>query len=109
MTVGWTDAGAADRELLRDIAELLCTAAGEDGEWIRDIRPDARLESDLQLESIELAALGTALRERYGDRVDLPAHVAGLDIDQIIGLTVGDLVDYVRRQLRPAHPGSGQP
>ncbi|WP_188316860.1 hypothetical protein [Solihabitans fulvus] len=50
------------------------------------------------MESVELVALGESLRDRYGDRVDLPAFVAGLDLDGLIGLTVGDLVSYVARQ-----------
>ncbi|GAA4687213.1 phosphopantetheine-binding protein [Phytohabitans rumicis] len=52
-----------------------------------------RLEDDLGLESVELAALGGALRARYG--VDLPAYLAGLDIDELIELTVGDIAGLV--------------
>ena len=60
------------------------------------ITPEMRLEGDLQLESIDLLALGEALRERYGDRVAFCAHVAELDLDGIIGLTVGDVATYVQ-------------
>ncbi len=59
------------------------------------ITPSTMLEQDLRLESIEVVALGDRMRERWGERVDLAAFYAGLDIEQIIALTVGDLASYV--------------
>jgi hypothetical protein len=46
-------------------------------------------------DSLDLAALSALLRDRYGTAVDLTGYVAGLDIDQIIGLTVADVAAYV--------------
>ena len=56
-----------------------------------------RLEGDLRLDSLDLAAFGALLRDRYGTAVDLVGYVAGLDIDEIIELTVGDVTRYVNR------------
>ncbi len=81
--------------LLAEIAGLLREATGEDDEWQAAIRPDARLDGDLQLDSLELATLGELLRERYGDRVDLPGYLATLDLDELIALTVADVAAYV--------------
>ena len=47
------------------------------------------------LDSLELAALSALLRDRFGPAVDLTGYVAGLDIDQLIGLTVADVTAYV--------------
>jgi acyl carrier protein len=63
------------------------------------IRPTARLESDLRMDSIEVAALGRALAERFGDRVDLAQLLAGLDLDELIALTVADLTGFVASRL----------
>jgi acyl carrier protein len=95
----------ADTRLLAELADMLLDVTGEDESWTARITAATRLEGDLQLESVELAALGELLRSRYGDGVDLPAFFAELDIDQIIGLTVGDVLAYLapRRQM-PAHP-----
>ena len=94
----------ADARLLAELADMLLDVTGEDESWAARITAATRLEGDLQLESVELAALGELLRSRYGDGVDLPAFFAELDIDQIIGLTVGDVLAYLapRRQM-PAH------
>jgi acyl carrier protein len=67
-----------------------------------------RLEGDLGLDSLDLAALGALLRDRYGTAVDLVGYVAGLDIDEIIGLTVGDVSDYVNR-CRQTQRGAQRP
>ncbi len=94
-----TTAGqTVDPRLLADVTRLLVGVIGQD--WAARITPEARLDADLRMESIELLALADALREHYGERVDLPAFVATLDIDQIIELSVGDIVGYVRESAQ---------
>ena len=89
-----TTAGrTADPRLLADVTRLLTGVIGTD--WADRITEDARLDADLRMESIELLALAGSLRDHFGERVDLPAFVATLDIDQIIELSVGDVVAYV--------------
>jgi acyl carrier protein len=80
-------------DTLRELTGLLREVAGEDERWAAAVTPESRLEDDLRLESVEVAALGEALRARWG--VDLPAYLAGLDLDQLIDLTVGDLARLV--------------
>ncbi len=90
--------GAADppgSQLQHEIAVLLAEVTGEDAAWLAGIDERTCLDGDLLLDSIELAALGQRLRQRHGDRVDLVGYVAGLDIDQIIALTVADVAAYV--------------
>ncbi len=96
--------GPADARLLAELVEMLLDVTGEDEGWAAGITAASLLEGDLQLESVELVALGELLRSRYGEGVDLAAFFAELDIDQIIGLTVGDVLGYLapRRQM-PAH------
>lgn len=101
-------AGAADR-LIRPIADLLRDIVGEDDAWLDAVVPGTRVDGDLLVESHELAAWSVALRDRYGDRVDLAAHVAGLGIDEIVDLTVADVAAYVaaRRHDGDALPADG--
>ncbi|OKI29201.1 hypothetical protein [Streptomyces sp. CB03911] len=88
-------ADPAGAELVRRVADLLREIVGEDTAWSDAVRPDTRLDGELLLESHELAAWSLALRRDYGDHLDLVEHVAGLDIDQIIALTVGDVAALV--------------
>jgi acyl carrier protein len=88
-----------EQRLLAEITEILLKATGEDAQWGAILTTSSRLEGELGLDSLEVAALGDLLRDAYGERVDLPAFLAGLDIDQIIALTVGDLIGYVATAL----------
>jgi acyl carrier protein len=82
-----------------DLAGALAAATGDDCLLTAGIGATTTLEGDLCLDSLDLAALAAVLRDRYGTTLDLVGYVAGLDIDEIIGLTVGDVAGYVNRRL----------
>lgn len=82
-------------DTVAEIAEMLREVTGEDERWAAAVTAQSRLEDDLRLESVDVAALGAAMHRRWG--VDLPAHLAGLDLDELIDLTVGDLARLVTR------------
>jgi acyl carrier protein len=85
-----------------DLAGALATAAGDDSLRCAGIGATTTLDGDLCFDSLDLAALAAVLRDRYGAALDLVGYVAGLDIDEIIGLTVGDVANYVNRRLKPS-------
>ncbi|MEU7041742.1 phosphopantetheine-binding protein [Streptomyces varsoviensis] len=78
------------------LRELLAEYGLDDAEIARE----TTFHDDLELESIDLVGLSGALREHYGDRVNFAAFIAGLELDEIIALTIGQLVDYVVDSLR---------
>jgi acyl carrier protein len=59
------------------------------------IAPASRLDDELRIDSLEFATLAEALRNRYGDQIDLIGYVTRLDLDQLIALAVADLVSYL--------------
>lgn len=69
------------------------------------IEPHSRFHDDLELESIDLVALAGKLAECYGERVNLAEFIADLGLEEIIDLTVGQLVDYVTSALAGAEVG----
>jgi acyl carrier protein len=83
-----------------DMIQALAAATGDESLLSSGINAATRLEGDLCLDSLDLAALSAVLGDRYGTAVDLSGYVAGLDIDQIIGLTVADVAAYVTGCLR---------
>jgi acyl carrier protein len=89
-------------ELWREVAVALREATGADAGFLAGLRPDTRLDGDLLVDSVELAALGELLRQRFGGTVDLPGLVAGLDLDEIIALTLADVADHVTAHRAPA-------
>jgi acyl carrier protein len=83
--------------VLAEIIAMLNDVTGTDASWADQVTAASRLEGDLHLDSIEFTALAARLQAAYGGKVDLLGFVAGLDIDQIIALTVGDVTEYVSR------------
>ena len=94
-------------ELLAELTGMLVEVMGDDVLLAVDITPATRFDEDLAVESLEFVALGELLRERYGDRVDFAAFIAGMEIDEIMALTVGDLLDYVAGRLDTAPAVAG--
>lgn len=78
--------------LLRAVARLLREVTGEDAGWEQRITAACRLEDDLHLDSLELVALDAALCREFGPGVDLSGHIASLNLDQLIALSVGDVL-----------------
>lgn len=88
-----TAAAPTTETVLADLTVMLREVL--DGYEIGEITPDTLFGEDLEMESIDLVALGGLLTERYGDRVNFAEFIAGLDLDEIIGLSVGRLTDYI--------------
>ena len=58
---------------------------------------EAAFSDDLGLESIEFVALADKLNAHYG--VDLVAFLADMDIDEIMAMSVGRLVDHITARV----------
>jgi tocopherol O-methyltransferase len=91
---------APSAELVAEVADVLRATAGADAV----IEAGTRLDGDLELESVEVAEFAAALRERFGDRVDLPGYIAGLEIDEMVALSVADVAAHVAARQAPAVP-----
>ncbi|WP_018681773.1 acyl carrier protein [Actinokineospora enzanensis] len=81
--------------LFEEIAGILREVVGPCGGCPPEITPNATLEGDLRFDSLDLTAASAALARRFGPAVDLAGHVRGLGLDEIIGFTVGQVVEYV--------------
>ncbi|WP_280716892.1 acyl carrier protein [Kitasatospora sp. MAP5-34] len=74
----------------------------DDAEAAAEVTMESRFTEDLELESIDLVTLAGQLRERWGDRINFAEFIAGMELDEIIGLTVGRLVRHVVDRLQTA-------
>ncbi|GAA2251307.1 MULTISPECIES: acyl carrier protein [Kitasatospora] len=94
-----------DQEVLREITGMLAAVLDEYGLADTEVTMATRFTEDLELESIDLVTLSGRLQERWGDHINFAEFIAGMELDEIIGLTVGRLVDYVVNQLQNAARG----
>jgi acyl carrier protein len=81
--------------VLAEITEMLRVLLDEYGLDDAEISMDSRFHDDLEMESIDLVTLASRLEAAYGSRVNFAEFIADLELDEIISLRVGQLVDYV--------------
>ncbi|MEQ0559568.1 phosphopantetheine-binding protein [Amycolatopsis sp. NEAU-NG30] len=94
---------AADEvTVLAQVGGMLRELLEEYGLDDAEITMDTTFHDDLELESVDLVALSGQLREHYGDRVNFATFIAVRDLDEIIALTVGELVRHIVASLRAA-------
>ncbi|MEO3776502.1 phosphopantetheine-binding protein [Micromonospora sp. B11E3] len=92
--------------ILAEVAEMLHAIrddAGVDGE----ITMATRFQDDLEMESIDVISLAGRLQVRYGNAVNFAQFVAGLDLDSVRELRVGQLVEYIATALAGTEAGDG--
>ena len=89
-------------EVLEVVRGMLVEIIG--AEYLLDLSIDltTSFDADLELESLEFVTLAERLLARYGAGVDFIAWLATKELDEIIGLTVGDLVAFIVASLREA-------
>lgn len=82
-------------QVLADLEVILVEVVGEDLLLDEPLGMGTSFNDDLQLESIEFVALAESLLTKYGEKVDFVSWMAGMELDQVVALTAGDVVTFV--------------
>lgn len=90
-----TTVNPTTEQVLAEIAEMLAAVLADIGPHCVDITMDTSFNDDLELESIDMVSLAVMLNARWGERVNFAEFVAGKHLDELIALTVGELVYHV--------------
>ena len=82
---------------LHTVAQLIREVIGED--WVEDeeIGMDTSFSEDLELESIEFVALAEKIQHHYGSHINFVSWLSEMELDRIIALRVGNLVEFIDR------------
>jgi acyl carrier protein len=89
-----TNTAVGKASVLQTVSRMIEEVLGEDM-LLDEITMDTLFSEDLELESIEFVALSEQLQAHYGDQVDFVAWLSGMELPEIIGLSVGQLVDHI--------------
>lgn len=60
-----------------------------------DIDTTSTLTVDLEMESIEIVELSEKIKKHYGSKVDFTNWMSTLELDQIINLSIQDIINYI--------------
>jgi acyl carrier protein len=93
------DRRASEDAILAYMKRHLGAVIGDPELLHTDITMNTTFGGDLELESIEFVALADRLRTEFGERVNFVAFLAEKHVDDIVSLTVGDVVRYVATRL----------
>ncbi|AWK07642.1 acyl carrier protein [Streptomyces spongiicola] len=94
--------GADEDAILADITVMIAEVLEDDGLDGTEVGKHTRFGRDLEFESIDLVTLAGHLEARYGRDVNFAEFVSSMELDDIIELTVGRLVEYVSSCLKSA-------
>lgn len=66
-------------------------------DWIEDfeIAAGTRFNDDLEIESIEFVKIADAIQAHFGTQLDIVGWLSGKSIHELIGLSVGELADFI--------------
>jgi acyl carrier protein len=81
--------------VLGTVAGMITEVVGDELELDGPISMTTSFNRDLELESIEFVALAEMLQDHYGEELDFVAWLSNKELDEIISLSVGDLVEFV--------------
>ncbi len=83
--------------ILERLARLVSEVVGV--ELVEPITAETSLGQDLELESIELVMLAEQIQREFGERVNFAEWLSGKELDELIQMKVGDIVDYIESCL----------
>ena len=103
-----SDSEITEAEVLKVVREQLLMIMELEPDEI-EIEMESRFQDELELESIEMIALGDAVKIYYSAidvdgaqlDVDFAAWLSQLSIEQLMELSVGDLVRWLHSSLNP--------
>jgi acyl carrier protein len=99
--------GASEDAILAYVRRHLGAVIGDPELFHTEITKNTTFSGDLELESIEFVALADQLRTEFGERVNFVAFLAKKHVDDMVALTVGDVVRYVAASLQDREPMRG--
>lgn len=89
--------GRRPEHVLATVTKLIREVIDDDAGLGAPITLDTSFNEDLELESIEFVALAEKLKDHYGSGVDFAGWLSGMELDRIIALRVGELVEFIVR------------
>ena len=100
-------ADTSPEAVLAELERIIAEVVGDDLLLDGPLERETSFSDDLQLESIEFVALAEELLATYGEKVDFVGWMSSMDLDQVVALTAGQVVDFVVTSLH--EPGAAGP
>lgn len=87
----------SDQEIFVVLKQFITEVIGEDFAEELDITENSSFTKNLEMDSIELVAFSEKVKKSFGEGIDFTGWLSGMDIDQMIGLTIHDIIKYIQQ------------
>ena len=82
-------------ETLQEIKTILREIMGDEFELDGPVERATEFSQHLELESIELVMFAEKIQGNFGDTINFADWLASKDLDEVMHLKVGDVVDFI--------------
>ena len=62
-----------------------------------DFTLESSFTRDLEMDSIEIVSFSEKVKSHFGAHVDFTGWLSGMDLDQLIHLTLDDIIKYIEK------------
>ena len=83
------------QQILDRLIQFIAEVIGEEFVSELHITPDSSFTKDLEMDSIEIVAFSEKVKTDFGKSIDFTGWLSGMDVDEIINLRIGDIVQYI--------------
>jgi acyl carrier protein len=94
----------SEKEIFETVSAMVVDLMGEEFLIDLPLQPSTTFGGDLELESIEFVALAEMLQNHYGSAINFPEFLSQMGIEEIVALSIQDLMDYIAERLAVSDP-----
>lgn len=98
---------ALHADVERTLVQTIVDVVGKKAFDASAVTLDSTFSHDIGLESLDMIEIAERLIELYEGRVDFVAWLTELEFEDLVALTVGDVVAYIVRSLQATEAGAG--
>lgn len=84
-----------NQEIFSTLNQFITEIIGEEFVEDMDIKPESSFTRDLEMDSIEIVAFSEKVKAHFGEKIDFTGWLSGMDIDELIALTLNDIIKYI--------------
>jgi len=85
----------SNEEIFALMKQFITEVIGEEFVEEMDITRDSSFNKDLEMDSIEIVAFSEKIKQHFGDRIDFTGWLSNMDIDQLIALNLGMIINFI--------------
>jgi acyl carrier protein len=84
-----------NEEIFDLMKQFITEVIGEEFVEEMDITLESSFNKDLEMDSIELVSFSEKIKAHFGDKINFTGWLSNMDIDQLIALNLGMIVNYI--------------